>query len=129
MPYAIIFIGLVFLITSFNGHEHALFTRIEGDFTGPKSFAWWFLSIAIIGGIGYVPGLKPVSNAFLALVILVLFLSNKGIFAQFNSAIKAGTTTAPQNSSAATAGFLESIGGGSSVVTQPTVTLGFPEYE
>lgn len=42
----------------------------------PGSFGVWLLAIVIIGAVGYIPGLKPVSWAFLVLVIVVMFLTN-----------------------------------------------------
>lgn len=93
MPFAIVTIGIILLITGFNGNEAKLFARVKGDLTGQKSFIWWFLAIAVIGGIGYVPTLKPVSTAMLALIIIVLFVSNNGVFQQFNTALKNATAT------------------------------------
>ena len=82
-----------------SGSTPGLFTLIIGDFTGQNNFLIWLAAIVGIGAIGYIKPIKPVANAFLGLVILVLFLSHKGFFAQFVSAAEStqsagsGTTT------------------------------------
>lgn len=63
---------------------------LKDDFTGKNNFVYWVLSILIVGAIGYIKPLQPVSRAFMLLIIIVLFLTNKGVFAQFNEAL-AGT--------------------------------------
>lgn len=77
------------------------------------------VSLWIIGALGYIPGFKPIANALLFLVVLVLFLSNSknsgtgGIFAQFNAALTSGAgsqqnlTAPPSNPS--TVGALEPL--------------------
>jgi hypothetical protein len=48
----------------------------------------------VIGAVGYVPKLKPLSDGFLVLIILVLFLKkDSGIFDKFNEQL-ATTKTA-----------------------------------
>ena len=90
MPFAFIILGSVFLVSGVRGTGKQLITLIKGDFTGANNFAYWLLSILVIGAIGYVPELKPISRGFMALVILVLFLKNGdtqgaggGFFEQF----------------------------------------------
>ncbi len=69
-----------------------LTSLLKQDFQGKNNFAYWVLSILIIGAIGYIKPLQPVSRAFMLLVIIVLFLSNKGVFDQFNTAFQATQT-------------------------------------
>lgn len=99
MPYIFIIIGLVMVIAAVrntvadtkdaNGNvtDAGLATLLKHDFTGQNNYIYWVVSILIIGAIGYIKPLQPVSRAFMLLVIIVLFLSNKGVFAQFNSAL------------------------------------------
>lgn len=84
MPFALVIIGLALLISGVKNTQDQLFTLVKGDFTGDKNFIFWVVSILIIGAIGYVPKLKPIANSFLVLVVVVLFLSNRGFFTQFN---------------------------------------------
>lgn len=74
-----------------NGDGRGLFPLVKGDFEGtgqPHGFLVWFVAILVIGALGYVSELKPFANAMLALVIVVLLLSNKGFFAQLQNAIQ-----------------------------------------
>jgi hypothetical protein len=98
MPYMFIIVGLVMVIaavrntvadtkdTNGNVTDAGLATLLKQDVSGQNNFVYWVLSILIIGAIGYIKPLQPVSRAFMLLVIIVLFLSNKGVFSQFNSA-------------------------------------------
>jgi hypothetical protein len=90
MPLALILIGVLFLTAAVRGEKcggqqcsTVLFNTMKDDFTGPNNFIYWGIALFIIGAAGYYKPLKPLSNAFLALVILVLFFSNKGFFAKF----------------------------------------------
>lgn len=60
---------------------------MQGEFTGSNNFLLWMVAIWLVGALGYIPGFKPISNAFLALLLIVIFLSNKGFFSQFQSAL------------------------------------------
>ena len=96
MPFALLIIGLTLVIASVRNTQEDLFKLVKNDFTGDQNFVFWFLSILVIGMIGYIPKLKPISTGFLALVIIVLFLKAGnpqtgqagGFFAQFIAAIK-----------------------------------------
>jgi hypothetical protein len=93
MPIAFILIGVLFLTAAVRGtlftanNQEGLLPLLEGDFAGPNNFLLWIVAIWVIGALGYIPGFKPISNAFLTLVLIVIFLSNKGFFSQFQSAI------------------------------------------
>lgn len=91
MPFALIFVGVILVVVGFRGTQDAFFGLLKGDFTGSGNFFYWVVSIGVIGAVGYIPRLKGLSNAFLVLIIVVLFLSNKGFFAQFNAQLKSGT--------------------------------------
>lgn len=91
MPFVLILFGAIFVIVGFRGTQSDFFSLLAGDFTGAGNFIYWIISIMVIGAIGYIPKLKGLSDAFLVLVLLVLFISNKGFFAQFNAQIKSGS--------------------------------------
>jgi hypothetical protein len=104
MPFALLLIGLVLLIAGVKNTQDTLFSTVKGDFTGQDNFIYWFVAIIIIGSLGYIPKLKPISTAFLALVIVVLFLKKGsttglggGFFSQFTSAL--GSTDSGTGSS------------------------------
>jgi hypothetical protein len=94
MPFALVFVGIVLLVAGVRDKQGDLFTLAKGDFTGKNNFFFWSGSILAVGAVGYIPRLKPVSDGFLVLVVVVLFLHNKGFFAQFSEALKT-TETAP----------------------------------
>lgn len=103
MPFALLIIGIVLIVAGVRNSQDQLFSLVKGDFSGDANFFYWFISIMIIGAVGYIPRLKPISNAFLVLVILVLFLKRGdpktnvggGFFQQFTAALNA--TTAANN--------------------------------
>lgn len=83
MPFAFLILGSLFLIAGVRGTDEQLFTLIKGDFTGKPNFIGWLIAILVIGALGYIEPIKTVSRAFLALVLIVLFLSNGGVFEKF----------------------------------------------
>lgn len=115
MPFALIGIALILLVSGVKGTQKDLGNLIVGDFTGQGNFIYWVVSVMAIGGLGYIPKLKPVSDAFLVLILLVLFISNKGFFAKFNEQLGSATVTPPTSS-----------GGGTPLFTPPTLDTIFP---
>ena len=96
MPFVLIIAGIVLLIAAIRNSQGDLFHLLAGDFTGPNNFIFWFVSILIIGAIGYIPKLKPVSDGFLILVILVLFLRRgSGFFDMFQKQINTTQASVP----------------------------------
>ncbi len=96
MPFVLIIIGVVLLIAAVRDKQQVLFYLLAHDFTGDNNFIYWFISILIIGAIGYIPKLKPVSDGFLILVILVLFLrKGTGFFDAFQRQIGGTETSKP----------------------------------
>lgn len=87
MPFALLIIGITLLVSGVRGTQTQLYTLVKGDFTGTPNYGYWVLAILIIGSIGYVPQLRSLSRAFLALVIVVLLLSKGGFFLQFQKQI------------------------------------------
>lgn len=99
MAYAFILFGLLLTVAGVRGKQSDLLALVKGDFTGPKSFVWWTISIFAIGALGYVKDLRPFANAMLILVLLVLVLSqskggNGSVITQFLNALKSGTQAA-----------------------------------
>jgi hypothetical protein len=118
MPLALLLLGALFLVAAVRGDKcngqqcsRMLFDTMKSDFTGPNNFIYWGLALFLIGAMGYAKPLKPLSNAFLGLVILVLFISNRGFFAKFMEQI--GSTQHPQTNNADLGSALMGIVGGS----------------
>lgn len=87
MPLVLIIIGVTLLYTEYNGTSSNLFSLVQGDFSGTNSFEKYLLGLIVIGSIGYIPRVKPISDAFLALVIVVLLLKNQAFFSNLNSSL------------------------------------------
>jgi hypothetical protein len=117
MPFALLIIGAVLLVSAARGTVASgpnggpgLFTLVESDFTGQNNFIFWFVSILLIGAVGYVPKLKPLSIGFLTLVIMVLFLkkgnpsgAGGGFFAQVLQGVGSTQSASPSVNQAASA--------------------------
>ena len=99
MPLALILIGLLFLVAAVRDQLSTLLNLIKGDFTGSGNFVYFVAAIVVIGAIGYSDKLKPLSDAFLFLVILVLIISNRGVFANLQAALDTTKTATTANSS------------------------------
>jgi hypothetical protein len=85
MPFTFIIVGLFLIIAAARGKSQDLFDLLHDDFVSTQdksSFLPWVVSILVVGSLGYVPQLRTFSRTFLVLLILVLFLSNKGFFAK-----------------------------------------------
>lgn len=127
MPYFFIILGVILVVSAARDTYGNLLTLLEGDLVntnGPQNFFYWFAAIAIIGLVGYIDELKPISNGFLALVLVVLFIDNKGFFAQFTAALSqirnsSGNTVIPNASSAGVSVAVDTVptGGSSSSTT------------
>jgi hypothetical protein len=89
MPFTFIIVGLFLVITAARAKSQTLFDLVHDDFVsgGDKgsSFLPWIVSILAVGSVGYVPRFRTLSRSFLVLLIVVLFLSNKGFFAKLTA--------------------------------------------
>jgi hypothetical protein len=104
MPLALLTIGVIFLIAAVRGTHQLLFDTLKDDFTGPNNFIYWGLALFVISAAGYYKPLRPLSNAFMLLVVLVLFLSNRGFFERFMQQIGATRTSHPHEAPAGAGG-------------------------
>ena len=115
MPFALALIGLLMIISAARGTEHELASQLASDFTGARSFIYWCGALACVGGIGYIPRFKKVSDAFLFLIFLSFVLSNKGVFAQLTNSVgtvqAAGTVTDTAATTSASSGSSGGVGG------------------
>jgi hypothetical protein len=92
MPFALIFVGAVLVAAGVRGKTSQLYTLVKGDIESDasrKGYIYWMVSILIIGSIGYIEELAPISRAFLALVLVVLLIGagKKNFFSQFQQGI------------------------------------------
>lgn len=123
MPFVLIFLGVTLIATALRGTTGVLFTTVKSDFTGSDNFIYWLLSLMVIGSVGYIKRLQPVANLFMFLVLLVMFIANKGgFFTQFMTAIKTPSTNcgqagSDQSTAAAATGANNSTSGTSAGAT------------
>jgi len=88
MPFVLLAIGILFLIVAVKGTQGDFYALLKSEFVGTNSFIPWIAAIVILGLAGYIKPIRPITHAFLVLVILVMILANGGkVFGQFNQAI------------------------------------------
>ena len=86
MAFLFLTAGVFFLIAGVRGKSADALKLLKGDLVGGSdSYLVWLGAILLIGAVGYIDELKPLSNAFLALVVIVLLLSNGGFFQQLQT--------------------------------------------
>lgn len=111
MPFALVFIGMILVVTGFQNTYAQLGSQVGKDFSGPGNFFYWIIALGIVGVLGYNDTLKPFSRATMGLIIIAMFVKkDTGFFAKFNEAISSGTSTKPLPAGGIAAG--ESGGGG-----------------
>ena len=93
MPLVLIIIGIVLIIAAARDKASDLFTLVGGEFTGPNNFLQWILAFLLIGALGYIPKLRPLSVAFLTLVIVAIFVrKGSGFFSNLSTAVNGATS-------------------------------------
>lgn len=97
MPFALIAIGLLLVIAAYNNTQDVLGSQLKKDFSGSTGFVYWIAAIIIVGAIGYIKPVQTVSRAMLALILVVIFLTNSGVFGQFNAALAGSAGGADAN--------------------------------
>ncbi len=106
MPFALVVIGLLMIVTGARNTQDDFANELRADFTGPPqgNFIWWLAAIGSVGAVGYYKPLAPLSNAFLVLIIIVMILAQSkngggGFFGQLQTALASGPV-APTKSDA-----------------------------
>lgn len=132
MAFVLIVIGLMVFISAIRGTTKTLGSLLVSDFIstgGQASFLYWIVAIMVVGGLGYIKAIRPLANAFLALLILVLFLANKGFFDQFNSALKSvagGATGTVTTNLGVNTGALSTTFSSLGITGQAVNTINYP---
>lgn len=78
-------IGTIFIVAGFRGKAEEVGDILISDFTGSPGFIVWIIAVAIIGFLVSNQYTEKVGSAFFALLLVVLFLSNRGFFAEFSA--------------------------------------------
>jgi len=84
MPIFLIVLGIGLVSIVLRGKVDALFGVLQDDFTGSNNFVAWLMAFAFIGFVGSLnKDLRPLTNAFSALIVVALLLANKNFFSEF----------------------------------------------
>lgn len=110
MAFVLIFIGALLFVTAIRGTSLQFVQMLQQDvFTNQNggSYLYWAVAIFLVGALGYIKQVRPLSDSFLLLLIIVLFLANGGVFRQFNAAL--GQTASGGNTNEGTSLQLNSV--------------------
>lgn len=84
MPFFLIIFGLALVITAARGKEQELTAILASDFTSKNNFIGWLVAFAFIGFLGSTSKkVQPFTDAFSALLLVVLLVGQRGFFEQF----------------------------------------------
>lgn len=90
MGFALLIVGLLMVITGARGTYAQFGSQVASEFQGQNNFTYWLIALGTIGAVGYIQPLQTISRWLMTLILLSIFLSHKGFFAQFQAALKAG---------------------------------------
>ncbi len=89
MPFVFIVLGIGLLIVAIRGTQATAATLLKSEFSGAGSFLPWVISIAILCAVGFIKPVRPIADAMVGLIIMVMLIgSDKSFFAQFNQQIR-----------------------------------------
>jgi hypothetical protein len=112
MPLALLFIGILLVVSGIRNTQSTLGSLLAGDFSGKGNFLYWVAGVGAIGSLGYAKPLQNVSRLFLFLIVLVMLLSDNGFFAQITSALSTARKPAPTSEASSGAAVSDNAGGG-----------------
>lgn len=115
MPFALVTIGLIMIVSGSRDTYAALGRELVADFTGPGNFTYWLVALGAVGSLGYIPALRGFSRGFMALILISMVLKNGGVFDQFTSALNLGPVRPANDNVNAATTTQQSGNGGSSL--------------
>jgi hypothetical protein len=89
MPFALLLIGLLIIVTSIRGTQGDLWNLLYKDVAGTDKtpgFVVWLAAVIAIAWMGYYKPLQTPSRMLLGLVVLSIFLANGGVFKKLSDA-------------------------------------------
>lgn len=96
MPFALVVIGLIMIVTGAKNTHRDFGRLITGDFTGPGNFTYWLAALGAVGALGYAEQLRAFSRLFMALIIVAMILANGGFFTRLQAALATGPIAPPR---------------------------------
>lgn len=107
MPFLIIIIGVMVLLTAIKGTYQQFGNQLYSDLAGASTsgsqtggYIYWVSSIIAVGLLGYYSPLQKFSRTFMFLILLGMILANRGIFQQLQQALKQGPQASSGSASA-----------------------------
>jgi uncharacterized membrane protein HdeD (DUF308 family) len=89
MPFVFGIVGILLVVSGVRGTTSQLAALVKSDFTGKPNYLEWMVAIFLVGSIGYIKDLAPLSRAFMVALIISMFFANKGVFSMFEAGIGA----------------------------------------
>jgi hypothetical protein len=81
MPYILLIVGVVLFLAALRGTHKELGNLLVEDIFD-RQFMAWLTIIFGLGFAGYIKELRPLSIAFMSLVLIVYIISQRGVFQQ-----------------------------------------------
>lgn len=85
IPFLFLLIGVVFVIAGVRGKAKEVGDILKSDFTGNPNYLTWVLAVAAVGLLLTNRYTEKVGTSFFVLLLLVLFISNRGFFNEFSA--------------------------------------------
>ena len=141
MPFALVFIGMILIVTGVRDTYKQLGNLIVGDMTGQRGgagFLMFLLAFGLVGALGSIPQARTFSHYFMALILISILLANSGAMQKLLAALKGARATTPVNVAASTGpgagsggtglipGSVAGLGPSTSGFTPSPIQVGFP---
>lgn len=78
MPLIMLTAGALGILLALRGDPQGLGAQFANDAQGSSGFATFALAFFVIGAIGFIPGARPVSWAFIGLMVVAIVLGSRG---------------------------------------------------
>lgn len=84
MAVVLILIALILIVAAMKGQTARVTEILQSDlqagFSSVNQFGAWLVVILILSAVGSYKPLKPVSDGFIVLILIVFLLRNQGFF-------------------------------------------------
>lgn len=116
MPVFLLLAGVLLMVLAVRGNTTYAINLLKEDVLGTNGFIMWTLAVIIVVSLGNIKSIKPVSDAFLGLIILVIIVysykNNSNFFTNFTTQIKEGVSSNGNCGTTPTATIPGNSGGG-----------------
>lgn len=98
MPFFLLFAGIILLVVVIRGSDTTtqFVNLLKSDFSGQDNFFVWVLAFIFLIALGYWKTIRPITDTFLVLIIIVIFIAayekHNDLISSFMSQIKQGTS-------------------------------------